>query len=142
MRAKTTTAIKESRFTFIHLSHPADVRDQNTMHYVRHTAIKHVSKIRRMRCPKKWKFQLVFKLQVPNYVLLDAVALLRVELQTLDPFVCYFFTLDNYASTLCSNSKLPKARCKLLKLTIMLTYLGLRNERRSLSSTTLSLEIR
>ena len=92
-------------FAFINLSHPDELKDQDTIHYVRQKAMTHVGRMRRMRNTKKRKFQLVFELQQPEHILPDAIALSRVGLETLDPFATCPFTVDAYASKLCSNSK-------------------------------------
>lgn len=108
---KIMPGAKEPRFTFINLSHPDDLRDQNTMRHVRKSAMKHSGKTRKMRYPKRGSLQLVFELEVPDFVPSDAVALSRVGLETLDPFACCPFALDNYASGLCRSSKWLESGC-------------------------------
>lgn len=100
----------EPSFTFINLSHPDELKDQDTIYQVRHIAMTHVGRARRMRNPKKRKYQIVFELRQPELVLPDTVTLSRVGLGMLDPFASCPFTVDAYASRLCSNCKFCSIR--------------------------------
>ena len=98
-------AAMQSDFAFINLSHPDELKDQNTMYHVRHKAMMHVARARRMRNPKKTKLELIFEVQESHYAPPDAIVLSRVGLETFDPFASCPFTFDAHASRLCSSCK-------------------------------------
>ncbi|CAO2655763.1 Nn.00g045660.m01.CDS01 [Neocucurbitaria sp. VM-36] len=102
-RAKPMAASKESRFTFINLSHPDELKDENTISRVRRLAMAHVGKARKIRNTHNNRFQDVFELDQPRRSLPETIALSRVGLDTLDPFASYPFNMGSHASQLCDN---------------------------------------
>ena len=104
-RAKTMAASREPRFTFVNLSHPDELKDENTISRVRRLAMAHVGKARKIRNTHNKTFHNVFELDQPECSLPDTIALSRVGLETLDPFASYPFNIGSHASNLCDSCR-------------------------------------
>jgi hypothetical protein len=96
----------QSNFTFINLSHPDDLKDQQTIDQIRCSAMTNFGRMRRKRKPKRERNQIVFEVRPPENNMTGPVTMSRVGLDTLDPFASEPFTMDPEASKLCSNSEL------------------------------------
>ncbi|KAH7132329.1 hypothetical protein B0J11DRAFT_223623 [Dendryphion nanum] len=93
----------KSRFTFINLSHPDDLKDQNTIDHIRCSAMTNFGRIRRDRRAKSAKNQIVFELKEPEQTPTNVASSSRIGLETHDSFISSPFTTQTSASRLGGN---------------------------------------
>lgn len=92
-------------FTFINLSHPDDLKNQDTIDQIRCSAMTNFGRLRRKRKPKRESNQIVFEVRPPGSVMTDPVALSRVGLESLSPFESAPYDMNPEASRLCASSE-------------------------------------
>jgi hypothetical protein len=95
----------EKTFTFINLSHPDDLKDQDTIDHIRCSAMTNFGKMRRKRERKGPKNQIVFEVRPVNDVQSKSEVLSSEGVDTFSPLIVNPMERDILTSKSMNNRK-------------------------------------
>ena len=96
---------EEKTFTFINLSHPDDLKDQDTIDHIRCSAMTNFGKLRRKRERKGPKNQIVFEVRPVSDVQSKAEVLSSEGVDTFSPLIVNPIERDILTSKSMNNRK-------------------------------------
>lgn len=95
----------QPRFNFVNLTHPDELKDEETQHRIRRLAMTEVGKARRKPKTKRARNEIILEFRSPPRGQHNRTDFDRFNGSSVDPFAAYPIELDESSRTLVVNSQ-------------------------------------